>query len=193
MRARYTVTEPLDRGTRVFRGVADFGGGFKRDVAIMRVLPVLTGNKKFVAMFLEELSSSLLLHHTNIVEVLDIAKTPEGAYFVVTEYVDGCDLKALIARRKRIAIQHVLHVLIECCKGLTHAHSLINTVVHRDVSPRAVLLSTKGAVKFVDFGLAKANAQIESSDPGIVKGKFSYLSPEAACGLDVDHRPSRSR
>jgi serine/threonine-protein kinase len=153
---------------------------------IKRVLPNLTKNQKFVAMFLDELRSSVPLRHTNVVEVVDIAKTPDDAYFIVTDCVDGTDLRTLVTRRKDIASQHALHVMIECCKGLAHAHAL--NVVHRDVSPRAILLGTRGEVKLVDFGLAKANTQIESSDPGVVKGNFGYLSPEAASGLEIDHR-----
>jgi serine/threonine protein kinase len=186
MSARYTITEALGRNTREFRGVAESSDGHKQDVTIMNVPPNLTRNRKFVVTFLAELRSSLLLKHANIVEILDIAKTPEDTYLLVTEYVDGCDLKTFVARRKRVAIQHAIQVVIECCKALAYAHSL--NVVHCDLSPRAILLSNNGEVKIAYFGLAKANSQIESSDPGIVKGKFSYLSPEAASGQPVDHR-----
>lgn len=185
MKARYRITEPLGRGTRVFRGVAESSDRRKRDVVIMRLLPGLQGNKRFTATLVDEVRATLTLHHANIVELVDIAKTPDDVYFVVTEYVDGCALKTFVSRSKRVALSHVLHVVVECCKGLAHAHSL--DVIHRDVSPRAVLLGTIGEVKLVDFGLMKARL-IESSDQGIVKGKFSYLSPEAASGLEVDHR-----
>jgi serine/threonine protein kinase len=186
MAARYAITEPLGRGKRAFRGVATSSDGRTRDVVIKRALPNLTKNQKFVAMFLDELRESVPLRHANVVETVDIAKTPDGAYFIVTEYVDGTDLKTFVARRKDIARHQALHVLIECCRGLAHAHAL--DVVHRDVSPRGILLGTKGEVKVVDFGLAKANTQLESSDAGIVKGRFSYLSPEAASSLELDHR-----
>lgn len=101
MSARYTVTEPLGRGTRVFRGVAESVDGHKRDVAIMRVLPSLITNQKFVDMFLADLRSSLLLKHANIVDVLDIARTPEGAYFVVRRRDLG-DLGALRELGRRL-------------------------------------------------------------------------------------------
>jgi serine/threonine-protein kinase len=115
------------------------------------------------------------------------------------EFVDGCNLKSLIERQKqrgrRIEISHSIYIMMEACKALNYAHFLEHPetnqplgIVHRDISPPNILLSKNGEVKLVDFGLAKANSQIESTDPGVVKGKFSYLSPEAASGLEVDHR-----
>jgi eukaryotic-like serine/threonine-protein kinase len=201
MRERYTITERLDHGgmAEVFRGVAESMEGFKRPVAIKRILPNLTKNAKFVSMFLDEARLSLLLQHANIVQVFDISKTPDNAYFLVMEFVDGCNLKALIERGKqkgkRIDIGHSVYLMIECCKALQYAHVLEHPetnealgIVHRDISPPNILLSKNGEIKLVDFGLAKANSQIESTDPGVVKGKFSYLSPEAASGREVDHR-----
>ena len=201
MRDRYTITERLDHGgmAEVFRGVAESMEGFKKAVAIKRILPNLTKNQKFVSMFLDEARLSLFLQHANIVQVFDISRTPDNAYFLVMEYVDGCNLKALIERQKqkskRTDIGHSVYLMIECCKALQYAHSLEHPetneplgIVHRDISPPNILLSKNGEIKLVDFGLAKANSQIESTDPGVVKGKFSYLSPEAASGLDVDHR-----
>jgi serine/threonine protein kinase len=201
MRDRYTITERLDHGgmAEVFRGVAESMEGFKKSVAIKRILPNLTKNDKFVKMFLDEAKLSLFLQHANIVQVFDISTTPDKAYFLVMEFVDGCNLKALIERQKqrgrRIEVAHTIYMMMECCKALQYAHSLEHPetneplgIVHRDISPPNILLSKNGEVKLVDFGLAKANSQIESTDPGVVKGKFSYLSPEAASGLPVDHR-----
>ena len=204
MRDRYTITERLDHGgmAEVFRGVAESMEGFKKTVAIKRILPNLTKNQKFVSMFLDEARLSLFLQHANIVQVFDISKTPDNAYFLVMEFVDGCNLKALIERQKqkstRIEIAHAIYMMIECCKALNYAHTLEHPetneplgIVHRDISPPNILLSKNGEVKLVDFGLAKANSQIESTDPGVVKGKFSYLSPEAASG--ARGRPPRRR
>ncbi|MBA3502118.1 MAG: serine/threonine protein kinase [Myxococcota bacterium] len=201
MRDRYTITERLDHGgmAEVFRGVAESMEGFKKSVAIKRILPNLTKNQKFVSMFLDEARLSLFLQHANIVQVFDISRTPDNAYFLVMEFVDGCNLKSLIERQKakskRIEVAHTIYMMMECCKALTYAHSLEHPetneplgIVHRDISPPNILLSKNGEIKLVDFGLAKANSAVESTDPGVVKGKFSYLSPEAASGLEVDHR-----
>ena len=197
---RYRITERVAAGgmAEVFRGVAESMRGFKKNIAIKRILPALTKNKKFVAMFLDEARLSLSLQHANIVQVFDIGHS-EDTYFIVMEYVDGIDLKALLDWRrrinKRIPVAHSLYVIMEICKGLSYAHELANQdndaplgIVHRDVSPPNVLMSKQGEVKVVDFGLAKATSQVEVTDPGVVKGKMSYLSPEAARGEEVDSR-----
>jgi serine/threonine-protein kinase len=196
--SRYRITERVAAGgmAEVFRGVAESLQGFKKNIAIKRILPALTKNKKFVAMFLDEARLSLVLQHANIVQVFDIAHT-DDTYFIVMEYVDGVDLKGMMEwRRKinrRVPIAHSLYMIMEICKGLTYAHELLNPetgkplgIVHRDISPPNVLISKQGEVKVVDFGLAKATSQIETTDPGVVKGKMSYLSPEAARGEEVD-------
>jgi eukaryotic-like serine/threonine-protein kinase len=201
MRDRYTITERLDHGgmAEVFRGVAESMEGFKKNVAIKRILPNLTKNQKFVAMFLDEARLSLFLQHANIVQVFDISRTPDNAYFLVMEFIDGCNLKSLIERQKqknrRMEVAHTIYIMMECCKALQYAHFLENPengkplgIVHRDISPPNILLSKNGEIKLVDFGLAKANSQLESTDQGVVKGKFSYLSPEAASAIEVDHR-----
>jgi len=200
MRDRYTITDRVDAGgmAEVFRGVAESIQGFKKSVAIKRILPSLVKNEKFVNMFLDEAKVSLFLQHANIVQVFDIGKT-DASYFLVMEFVDGCNMKALLdhlkEKGKRIEIAHAIYVMLECCKALNYAHHAENPetaksleIVHRDVSPPNILVSKMGEVKLVDFGLAKANSQIASTDQGVVKGKFSYLSPEAASGLAVDKR-----
>jgi serine/threonine protein kinase len=197
---RYRITERVAAGgmAEVFRGVAESMRGFKKNIAIKRILPSLTKNKKFVAMFLDEARLSLALQHANIVQVFDIGHS-EDTYFIVMEYVDGVDLKALLDWRRRIGrripIAHSLYLAIEICKGLSYAHELPNPetgapmgIVHRDISPPNVLISKQGEIKVVDFGLAKATSQVEITDPGVVKGKMSYLSPEAARGEEVDSR-----
>jgi serine/threonine protein kinase len=200
MQTTYTVLERLGGGgqAEVFRGTAETVKGFKKAVAIKRVLPHLTSNPQFVTMFLDEARLSLFLQHANVVQVFDISKAADGTYFLVMEYVNGCDLKALIAYHKELQVKDLaltLHIMVESAKGLHYAHTLDHPqnhtplgIVHRDVSPPNIMLSKNGEVKVVDFGLAKADSQVEITDEGVVKGKFSYLSPEATLGLEVDAR-----
>jgi serine/threonine protein kinase len=197
---KYRILEKLDSGgmAEIYRGEAESIQGFKKQVAIKRILPHLTKNNKFVAMFLDEAKLNLYLNHANIVHVFDIGRSG-NTYFIVMEYIDGLNLRTLnesLARQKRrLDMQRALFVMMEVCKGLGYAHDMPNPesgdplgIVHRDVSPPNILLSKMGEVKLTDFGLAKAASQLERTDPGVVKGKFSYLSPEAASGLEVDHR-----
>lgn len=198
--SRYRITERIAAGgmAEVFKGVAESLQGFRKSVAIKRVLPNLTKNEKFVQMFLDEARLSLFLQHANIVQVFDIGHS-DDTYFIVMEYVEGVDLKAILEWRrrinKRLTIGQTIYMIMEVCKGLAYAHDLSHPetgrplgIVHRDISPANVLVSRNGEIKLADFGLAKAASQVESTDPGVVKGKMSYLSPEAARGANVDHR-----
>jgi serine/threonine-protein kinase len=193
----YRVTERLESGgmAEVFRGEATSVAGFKKQVAIKRVLPHLASNEKFIRMFLDEARLSARLSHANIVQVFDIGRV-ENTYFIVMEFIDGVNLKHLVEnlRNKRVAFPTALacHIAIKVCEGLQYAHHLHDPdgqdlhVVHRDISPPNVLISRQGEVKIVDFGLAKAAHSVEKTEPGVVKGKFSYLAPETAMGQEAD-------
>jgi len=198
-REKYRVIRKVDAGgmAEVFEGVAEGLRGFSKKVAIKRVLPHLAQNTKFLAMFLDEARLSLHMNHANVVQVFDIGRSG-GTYFIVMEYVDGTDLKKIMERMRqrkgRLPTAQAIYIVMEVCKGLAYAHELSDIdsknlgIVHRDVSPPNVLISKQGEVKIVDFGLAKATSQLEHTDPGVVKGKFAYLSPEAAWGKEVDRR-----
>ena len=196
---RYRVIDRLEAGgmAEVFRGEALSVQGFKKQVAIKRVLPHLAQNKSFIRMFLDEARLGARLNHANIVTVFDIGAA-DNTYFIVMEFVDGANLKTTLETLKKQgrkpSVQEVLYVGMEICKGLSHAHALTDdagtslNIVHRDISPPNILITRNGEVKVTDFGLAKATTQLEKTDPGVVKGKFSYLSPEAAMGQEVDAR-----
>jgi serine/threonine protein kinase len=196
---RYRVIDRLEAGgmAEVFRGEALSVQGFKKQVAIKRVLPHLAQNKSFIRMFLDEARLGARLNHANIVTVFDIGAA-DNTYFIVMEFVDGANLKnvleTLAKLGKRPGIKELLYIGLEICKGLSHAHNLRDEngtllhIVHRDISPPNILITRGGEVKVTDFGLAKATTQLEKTDPGVVKGKFSYLSPEAAMGKEVDAR-----
>src|SRR5215468_6291681 len=196
---RYRVVEKLESGgmAEVFRAESEGLQGFRKQVAIKRVLPHLSSKKKFISMFLDEARLSAQLSHSNCVQVFDIG-VGDNAFFIVMEFVDGANLKAIIEHLKKTGrdfpVEAAVHIALELCKGLAYAHELTDQngtplhIVHRDMSPPNVLVTKNGEVKIVDFGLAKANSQLEKSEPGIIKGKFSYLSPEAVMGQEVDAR-----
>src|SRR5262245_29857927 len=196
---RYRVVERLEAGgmAEVFKGESASVQGFKKTVAIKRVLPHLAQNKNFIQMFLDEARLGARLTHANIVTVFDIGAA-DNTFFIVMEFVDGCNLKTVIEQYRqqgrRIGVKDAVYMCVQACACLSFAHELQDDdnndlhIVHRDVSPPNILLSKRGEVKVTDFGLAKATTQLEKTDPGVVKGKFSYLSPEAAMGQAVDAR-----
>ena len=196
---RYTIVEQIDVGgmAEVWRGRAVSLQGFEKQVAIKRVLPHLAENAQFLDMFLDEARVSLHLNHANIVQTFDVVQAG-SSYFIVMEWIDGLNLKIILNQlnrsRERLSIPEIVFIVAEASKGLSHAHELTDpsgaplNIVHRDVSPPNILISKEGEIKIVDFGLAKAASQLASTDPGVVKGKFSYISPEAAHGKPVDAR-----
>jgi len=196
---RYRVVDRLEAGgmAEVFRGEALSVQGFKKQVAIKRVLPHLAQNPNFISMFLDEARLGARLTHANIVSVFDIGAA-DNTYFIVMEFIDGANLKSMIEglrkQGRRFPMKEAIYICIEACRGLSYAHETLGEdgeelhIVHRDVSPPNILVSKRGEVKLTDFGLAKATTQLEKTDPGVVKGKFSYLSPEAGLGQPVDAR-----
>lgn len=197
---RYRPLYKLDAGgmAEVYVAEAESMAGFKKKVAIKRILPGLIKDQRFVRMFLDEARLSLRLNHANVVSVFDIGES-ENTYFIVMDFVHGTNLKALLEYQAKkggaMPVPLVVWILTEILKGLAYAHKLTDSetgrpigIVHRDISPPNILVSWNGEVKLTDFGLAKATTQLESTDPGVVKGKYSYLSPEAARGEEIDHR-----
>lgn len=196
---RYRVLERIAAGgmAEVFRAESAGLEGFKKKVAIKRVLPHLAGKKEFIGMFLDEARLSAHLGHSNCVQVFDIGEG-DNTFFIVMELVDGADLKGILTHSRNagrlIPTEEAVLVCVRICEGLAYAHELKDDrgqplhIVHRDMSPPNVLITKHGEVKIADFGLAKANSQLENSQPGIIKGKFGYLSPEAARGHTVDAR-----
>jgi eukaryotic-like serine/threonine-protein kinase len=196
---RYELLDRIGVGgmAEIFRGRAVAAGGFEKPVAIKRILPHLSQDKRFVELLIAEAKVLSLLKHRNIVQIFDVGLGDDGQYFLVMEYVDGKDLGAvqrgLEARRRRIPFDLALHVGAEICEALEHAHSARApdgkpmSLVHRDVSPSNVLLSRAGEVKLTDFGIAK-RAEQEATGHGAVRGKFAYISPEQARNEHLEPR-----
>jgi serine/threonine protein kinase len=163
--------------------------GFEKLVCVKRILPHLADEPSFVNMFLNEARIAATLHHPNVAQIYDIGQEA-GEYFFSMEYVHGEDLGRLVATGREngvpISLDCALTLAAGLCAGLHHAHEKASPdgkplgVVHRDVSPTNVLVSYDGAVKLVDFGIARAGRE-PSSQTGL-KGKISYMSPEQCRG-----------
>ncbi len=176
----------------VFRARTYGEGGFEKELVLKRILPHLTDNADFVQMFVEEAKLTVSLQHPNIVQVYDFGKTLKH-YFLAMEGIYGKDVKSLQNKLddtgQALPLKFVAYVIHEVATGLNHAHEKLDEdgepqgVVHRDVSPSNILISYDGQVKLVDFGIAKAsNSAFASTEEGVLKGKFEYMSPEQARG-----------
>ena len=167
--------------------------GFKRAVAIKRVLAGFSNDPRFAQMFVTEAQLSSRLQHPNIVNVLDFDRGADGHLYLVMELVDGATLDELAATGV-LPFGAIAYVIGEVLRGLGYAHDLpaasdgVRGVVHRDISPHNVLLSWEGSVKVSDFGLAKARAATSVTASDTIKGKPAYMSPEQANGEDLDGR-----
>ena len=171
--------------------------GTSRTVAVKRLHPQFCKDPEFVAMFIDEARLAARIKHPNVVETLDIL-TMGQELLLVMEYIRGeCFSKLLrAARRKNLepSIGVVGHIASGMLHGLHAAHEAKDdrgeplNVVHRDISPQNVMIDADGAVKVLDFGVAKASARIQITRDGQMKGKLSYMSPEQLQGMPVDRR-----
>jgi serine/threonine protein kinase len=171
--------------------------GFEKIVVIKRARPELT-DVETTEFFLDEARLVATLEHPNIAQVYEIGFV-NGSYFFVMEYVDGADLRRLIetalSRQRWISLGDALYIISHVCTALHYAHEKRDLdgralhIIHRDVSPSNVLISHDGAIKVCDFGIAKAhNRKSEDTQSGVLKGKFSYMSPEQCQSQPIDRR-----
>lgn len=196
---RYQIIERIAAGgmAEVYRGESSGIEGFRKKVAIKRVLPKLSQNQEFIDMFLDEARLGAYLSHSRCVQVFDIGQGA-GSHFIVMEYVDGSDLKGVLdylaTQRERMSPSVACLIAQQVCEGLGYAHDAVDhsgqplEIVHRDISPHNVLMTRFGEVKLVDFGLARASSHLTDEDEDIVKGKFGYLAPEVTRGQAADRR-----
>ncbi len=193
----YRLLRRLARGgmAEVFLARQQGVEGFERRVAIKRILPHLSDSVEFRTMFLDEARLAAQLSHPNIIHIYDFGKV-DDYYFIAMEYVEGVDLGRLIkqARTSPVPFELIAKILADICAGLHYAHNITDdagkrlNVVHRDVTPQNVLVTYDGVVKVVDFGIAKATWQASRTRPGVVKGKYAYMSPEQVEGRSLDAR-----
>jgi serine/threonine-protein kinase len=198
--SRYQVVAPLGEGgmARVFVAQTRGAEGFRRLFVVKRLRPELTGNAEIVSQFIDEARLGASFVHSNIVPVFDFGRDAEG-YFIAQEYILGRDVDAVIeaskARRGRpLEAGVVLAIAQDALKALSYAHTRQDEagrrlgLVHRDVSPNNLLLSARGEVKLLDFGIIKADQRLTRTQTGVVKGNLFFMSPEQARADQVDAR-----
>jgi serine/threonine protein kinase len=164
--------------------------------AIKCMRPQLAKESRFVDMFLREGRLAVRLEHDNIVRTYELGRN-DGRYFIAMEYIGGKDLTQILRRcqeaQARIPVPHACYIAAKMAEGLHYAHTLNDAdgrplaIVNRDVSPSNVRIGYDGEVKLLDFGIAQAMEKF-TSEIGILKGKFSYMSPEQIRGMPVDAR-----
>lgn len=172
--------------------------GIARLVAVKTILPEYATDAEFRRLFEDESRIAADIQHENVARVLEAAGSRDLLYLVI-EWVDGDSLRTLerVAAKSSVRVPQgiLLRILSDACAGLHAAHEVVDEsgkalgVVHRDISPQNILVSSRGVTKLIDFGVAKARDRLSlDTQPGIVKGKPLYMAPEQALGLPVDRR-----
>ncbi len=168
-------------------------GAFQRLYAIKRIHTQFVDDEQFLRMFIDEGRIAGLIRHPNVVSVIDVGTDASGP-FMVMDYIEGVSLTKLICQPEELDLRVGLRIMRDVARGLHEAHELVDhqgtalRVIHRDISPQNILVSYEGAVKVIDFGLAKATGRLVTTQVGIVKGKLAYLSAEQARGESIDYR-----
>ncbi|WP_245768417.1 protein kinase domain-containing protein [Stigmatella aurantiaca] len=181
----------------VFLGKMVGAEGFEKPVAVKRILPSFGQDESFIHLFLREAKVCVALQHANVVQVLDLGAV-KGQYYMVMEFVDGENLRALLkaARTRPLALglREVCFITQQVAEGLAYAHSRTDAsgtplnIVHRDVNPSNVMIGGNGEIKLADFGIAKVADGHQETQAGVLKGKINYLSPEQVLNKPVDQR-----
>ncbi|MBK6847341.1 MAG: protein kinase [Proteobacteria bacterium] len=199
----YRLIRLLGRGgmAEVYLATTEAVGGFRKRLALKLLLPRFAADKELVALLADEARVSVWLNHPQIVQVLDFGRDGPS-YYLALEYVDGCDLRALVrhargsseARGRALPLPTALFVGLRVLEALDHAHRRCDPrgrpleIIHRDVSPHNILVSRAGEVKLADFGLARAAVSLHQTQSGIVRGKFAFMPPEQAQAQAIDQR-----
>ncbi|HEX3475738.1 MAG TPA: serine/threonine-protein kinase [Kofleriaceae bacterium] len=173
-------------------------GSTSRDVLVLkRILPHLAEDDHFVMMFRDEADLASKVSHKNICRVQALGEYG-GTWFIAMEYLHGVPLSRMMTRLSRVGkmldVRIVAGIIVQACEGLHAAHEARGPdgqplgLVHRDVSPPNIMVCGDGAVKLLDFGIAKARGANSRTRTGTVKGKNAYMSPEQILGKELDRR-----
>src|SRR4051812_13130692 len=161
--------------------------GFRKVVALKRMLPHLAANDDMVKSFVREARLASYLRHANVAQTYDLGKVGD-VYFIAMELIEGRNLRDVLRRcaglNKGMPVALTLNILNQICDALDYAHNLRDHeghplgIIHRDVSPSNVIVAEEGVVKLIDFGIAKASAAGMQTMSGMIKGKYGYMAPE---------------
>jgi serine/threonine-protein kinase len=197
---RYEVLTRLASGGMAAVYVARALGvaGFERLFAVKVLHPHLAHEQEFITMFLDEARLAARIRHPNVVPTTDISDTQDAGYYLVMDYIEGDHLGALLQRAyklgARLPFPISLRIIVDALEGLAAAHALTDesgrriNLVHRDVSPHNVMVSTDGIARITDFGVAKAEVRLSTTRQGQFKGKLAYMAPEHASTGEADQR-----
>lgn len=165
--------------------------GFRKRVALKRILPHVAADPTYLRMFIEEASLVATLEHPNIVQVFDFGEE-QGDLYLAMELVEGSSvgrmLRVLAARGDAVPLDVALHVTAQAARALSYAHRLRHSdgqllqLVHRDVSPGNLLITRHGHLKLADFGIARTQQRERHTDSRSLRGKIGYMSPEQVNG-----------
>jgi serine/threonine protein kinase len=196
---KYLLLERINVGgmAEIFLARSRGVHGFKRILAIKKILPTMAEDEEFIAMFVDEARIAAELSHAGIVQIFELGKF-EDDYYIAMEFVHGKDMRFIQERLARerhpISVALASWIILKICEALDYAHTKKDPsgrplgIIHRDVSPQNVIISYEGEVKICDFGIAKAANRSQKTQAGVLKGKFGYMSPEQVRGLPLDGR-----
>ena len=197
---KYQLVSKLAQGGMAEVFLAKVAGpmGFEKTLVLKRILPHLAEDPQFVGMFLTEAKVAAQLNHPHIVQIFDFGQS-EGSYYLAMEFIDGPDLRTLLARATQAGLSlppaFCAKLISAACEALAFAHDFVEPdtgrhleLIHRDISPDNLLLSRQGALKVVDFGIAKATNQSHKTKTGLIKGKLAYMPVEQLQGQPLDRR-----
>ncbi|MFH0911505.1 MAG: serine/threonine-protein kinase [Planctomycetota bacterium] len=164
--------------------------GFVKTMAIKTILPHYSRNREFVEMFIGEARLVANLVQENIVQIYQLGRMENGGYYIAMEYVEGINLEELRERhlklKRPVPVELAAFIAARVCRGLEYAHAKCDEhgrhlgIVHRDVSPKNILISTEGTVRLTDFGVAKAAQYMQQQEGEVLMGKVEFMSPEQA-------------
>ncbi len=187
---QYYLIEELAQGgmAKIYKGLSYDEHGLKKTVVIKKILPHIAADEEFINSLVAEAKIAVTLSHGNIAHTYDLGKSGDD-YFIVMEFVDGKSLSAIHKRclkmGKLIPIPALCHFMCEVLSGIDYMHRL--KIIHRDISPQNLMLTYAGTIKIIDFGIART-IKAGTTDSGVLKGKFAYMSPEQARGETIDQR-----